>query len=129
MADKIEDQGERPSSLKENSLPFQESLWSEVELSYDRKVRTHLASWKFNAAITYTNRFLTGEAKIHFEAATYAASSSGGGISDWPSACTFLLRTFAADSNIRLALSEAKQLGQKTDEKENAFLTRFESAQ
>jgi len=55
MADKIEDQGERPSSLKENSLPFQESLWSEVELSYDRKVRTHLASWKFNAAITYTN--------------------------------------------------------------------------
>lgn len=72
--------------------------------------------------------FLKGPARIAFDSAVSAGSSSSRPVGCWPSAVNFFLRRYGTDENIKAALDKIQNLKQLDHEDEETFFTRFEQA-
>ena len=76
-------------------------------------------------AVTY---FLKGEVLRQFRAATYA-NSRDGGITCWPEAVQYLLRSYATNAAISQALLDLRDTRQKSGETETEYSTRIMDAE
>ena len=72
--------------------------------------------------------FLSGSAESQFRAVRTASTSSHGGISCWPEAVQYLLRTYATPAAIRDAIQNLRETRQKPGETETAFSVRLNEA-
>ena len=81
-----------------------------------------------NEAFLALPKFLSQNELIHYRAAVRASSSDSRAIRDRPLAVKFLLRKYAANSNILGSLEDLLAISKQSDETEEDFFTRFEKA-
>ena len=65
--------------------------------------------------------FLKGAAKSHFDSAMGTTSEGEGGVTCWPEAMQFLLRSFATANNIRAAVLALRDVRQHPQEDEQTY--------
>ena len=72
--------------------------------------------------------FLKGFALNQFESVTETATSSEGGVTCWPEAVQYLLRSYATSTNLQQALLELRDIRQRSGEDEVQYSTRLNTA-
>ena len=73
--------------------------------------------------------FLKGAAKSHFESVMDTTSEGEGGVTCWPEAVQFLLRSFATANNIRAAVLALRDVRQYPQEDEQTYSGRLAKAE
>ena len=79
-------------------------------------------------AFNFLPRMLKGNAKLDYDAARSASSTSERPVNNWPSAVNYLLQVYAQYPCLKEAEEELRQLKQSRGEDESRFFQRFEQA-
>ena len=73
--------------------------------------------------------FLEGEAKIHYEAVLDTISEGEGGVTCWPEAVQYLLRSYATANHIRAAVLALRDVRHHPTEDEQTYSGRLAKAE
>ena len=79
-------------------------------------------------AFNFLPRLLRGEAKVSYEAARTASSTSARPVNNWPSAVNYLLEVYAQYRHLKAAEADLRKVKQSTRETESQYFARFERA-